>query len=88
MTIKPHLKKILLVDDDEIARSFLREILEHNGYTCEEAGNGAVALTMLHENDYGLVITDHEMPIMTGLELLEHIHTNLALNGIPTILLI
>ena len=87
MTIKPPLKEILLVDDDEMNRSFLREFLEHMGYICEETENGSVALALLREKKFDLVITNHQMPIMSGLELLEHLHTHDDLQEIPTILL-
>ena len=80
-------EKILIVDEDGKNRSFLHEFLEDMGYTCEEAENGADALKMLEGGDFRLVITDNQMPVMRGLELIENLHLRDSLKGIPTILL-
>ncbi len=41
------------------------------GYACHEAENGSEALKTLERKHFDLIITDHEMPVMTGLQLLE-----------------
>ncbi len=66
-------KRILVVDDEEIIRDSIGFILEKEGYTVQKAKNGAVALKMLDENLFDLVITDIEMPELRGTELLEKI---------------
>ena len=81
------MERILIVDDDRTNRSFMHEFLEDMGYTCEEAENGAEALDMLQEGDFRLVITDNQMPVMRGIELIERLHLHDSLKGIPTILL-
>ncbi len=61
--------RILLVDDDEPLRAFLRMMLELEGYRVTEAGHGAEALNLFTIGEFDLVITDFEMPVMKGNEL-------------------
>jgi len=68
-------EKILVVDDEDIIRESLSYILSKEGYVVDEAENGKVALDKILENYYDLVITDLEMPVMKGIELLQNIST-------------
>lgn len=65
--------KILVVDDEEIIRESLSFILKKEGYQVEEAENGKVAYNKIIENFFDIVITDIEMPIMRGTDLLEKV---------------
>ncbi|MFZ1517361.1 MAG: sigma-54 dependent transcriptional regulator [Ignavibacteriaceae bacterium] len=67
--------KILVVDDEEIIRDSLYYILEKEGYHVDKAENGKVAYDKIIANHFDLVITDIEMPVMKGTELLEKIKT-------------
>jgi len=67
--------KILVVDDEEIIRDSLSYVLEKEGYEVQKAENGKVAYDKMVENHFDLVITDIEMPVMKGTELLEKIKT-------------
>lgn len=64
---------ILLVDDEGIVRSTLREVLTKNGYTVEEAESGEAALAMVAKKHYPVILTDLKMPGISGLELLSSI---------------
>lgn len=66
-------KKILVVDDEEIIRDSIGFVLEKEGFFVRKAENGAVALKLLNENMFDLVITDIEMPEVRGPELMERI---------------
>jgi len=68
-------EKILVVDDEDIIRESLSYILSKEGYVVDEAENGKVALDKILDNYYDLVITDLEMPVMKGIELLENLST-------------
>lgn len=68
--VQPH---ILIVDDEEIARSNMQHVLLKDGYHCLSAVNGVAALEILNKNDIDLVITDLKMDQMDGIELLAHI---------------
>ena len=63
-------KTILVVDDDEMMRSFLSTILREEGYVVEEAGSGKQALENLHRSEFDLVVTDLRMPDLSGVEVI------------------
>ncbi len=66
--------RILVVDDEPIAREALRELLELRGYEVQGAGDGAEALELLDDRAPDIVISDLRMPNMNGFELLRRIH--------------
>lgn len=61
---------VLIVDDDELMRSFLSTILIEEGHHTEVAGNGKEGLAKLVAAEFDLVITDLRMPDMSGLDLM------------------
>jgi DNA-binding NtrC family response regulator len=65
--------RILVVDDEQLIRENLSYILKKEGYDVEEAENGKLAYEKLIESPFDIVITDIEMPLMKGTELLERI---------------
>ena len=67
------MKQILIVDDDATGRRVLRLRLEMRGYDCLEVEDGSAALKAIATHRFDLVITDHKMPVMTGLELLQNL---------------
>lgn len=78
--------RILVVDDDPFVAEMLAVILDADGYTVETAENGADALAKFSAApETGLVISDMNMPGMTGLELIGRIRA--AKPGFPAILL-
>lgn len=77
--------RILVVDDDPFVAEMLAVILDADGYMVETAENGEDALAKFAAADTGLVISDMNMPGMTGLELIGKIRAANA--GIPIILL-
>jgi two-component system response regulator PilR (NtrC family) len=64
------MSKILVVDDEASIREVLEPLLERNGYEVTCAANGALALNILKDNPFDLLITDMRMPEMNGIELL------------------
>ncbi len=63
--------KILIIDDEKSIRSTLKEILEYEKFTVEEAEDGELGLEMLKKNDFDVVLCDIKMPKMDGIEVLE-----------------
>jgi CheY-like chemotaxis protein len=69
-TIHSRSLDILLVDDEELVRMGLRDMLEGLGHRVTEAASGSAALQHLHAKpDIELLITDYMMPSMTGVAL-------------------
>ncbi len=66
-------KRILVVDDEEIVRYSLKNILSTNGFEVEDVGSAEEALHLLYEKSFHLVLTDLVLEGMGGLELLENI---------------
>ncbi|MBE9485870.1 MAG: sigma-54-dependent Fis family transcriptional regulator [Chloroflexi bacterium] len=73
MAVKNEAPKILIVDDESSLREMLAILLQREGYQVEQAANGAVALDMALETAYDLIISDIQMPKMTGIELLRQL---------------
>lgn len=65
--------KILIVEDDKASRFFLESLLESNEYDFRYAANGIEGLNIFEEYKPDIVLSDIQMPIMDGLELLEAI---------------
>jgi uncharacterized protein (UPF0264 family) len=62
-------ERILIVDDSEINRLILTNMLELNGYKVDAAGDGAEALQFISKNHYKFALIDLNMPVMSGLEM-------------------
>jgi len=58
---------VLVAEDDALIRMDLKEMLEEEGYTVLEAGDGAAAVELARENGPALCILDIKMPVMDGL---------------------
>ena len=68
------MKRILLVDDHQLARQALKLFLETQGYLVEEAENGAEGLAVIDQgHTFDLVISDNQMPVMTGMEFIQRL---------------
>ena len=63
-------KKILVVEDDQFFREAICDVLKKK-YDIQEAPNGKVAIELLTLREFDLVLSDIQMPMLTGLELLE-----------------
>jgi two-component system response regulator (stage 0 sporulation protein F) len=61
---------ILVIDDNEPVRGFLRAVLEAQGHTVTEAGQGRMAVQLLRQSSVDLVLTDIYMPDCDGLEVI------------------
>jgi CheY-like chemotaxis protein len=60
--------QILVIDDEPLVRSLLKQVLENGGHTVAEAVNGREGVRSFREGNFDLVITDHGMPVMNGLD--------------------
>lgn len=65
----PFMAAILLAEDDDSMRRFLKKALERAGHTVVDASQGDEALTELQLREFDLLLTDIVMPVMDGIEL-------------------
>jgi two-component system alkaline phosphatase synthesis response regulator PhoP len=73
MSTNETVQKILVVDDEPLIRQLNADILADAGFRVDTAGDGAAAWDALQICGYDLVITDNQMPKVSGVELIEKI---------------
>lgn len=79
--------KILVVDDMSTMRRIVKNIMKQLGFAnVEEAENGQDALDKLRAETFGFVISDWNMPVMTGIDLLRAIRADEKLKAIPVLM--
>lgn len=86
LKIDKDIPTILLVEDNETLRSFIKDLLQ-NDYNILEAENGKIALEKTLSYMPDLIISDIVMPVMQGTELCKKIKENIITNHIPVVLL-
>jgi len=65
--------KILIVDDDDDFRGLLSDVFTQAGYDVTAVNNPHLAITTFSEKEFDAVVTDHNMPEMTGEDLIKNI---------------
>ncbi len=79
--------KVLVVDDMSTMRRIIKNVLRQIGYTSvEEAADGKEALEKLKGGGFGLVVSDWNMPVMSGIELLRAIRADAELKALPVLM--
>jgi two-component system chemotaxis response regulator CheY len=79
--------KFLVVDDFSTMRRIVRNLLKELGYTnVDEAEDGVVALHKLKTEAFDFVVSDWNMPNMTGIDLLKAIRADAALKHLPVLM--
>jgi len=76
--------KILIVDDEELIRTVIREYAVIEGYQVDEASNGLEAVEKCKNNNYDLIIMDIMMPKLDGYQAVKEIHKS---KNIPILML-
>jgi two-component system chemotaxis response regulator CheY len=80
--------KFLVVDDFSTMRRIVRNLLKELGFTnVDEAEDGVIALQKLKSSEFDFVVTDWNMPNMTGIELLRAIRADADLKGLPVLMI-
>ena len=79
--------KFLIVDDFSTMRRIVRGLLKEIGYVnADEAEDGSVALNMLKNAKYDFVVSDINMPVMNGFELLSAVKADDSLKHLPVLM--
>ena len=82
------MKKVLLVDDNTSSREALRLVLESQNLECVEVSNGSEALEWLGTHQTDLIISDNQMPVLTGLDFIDRIQLHQKLKNEPPVILL
>jgi len=77
-------QRILVVEDDAAIRQLNAQVLVRSGYRVDAAEDGAAGWEALHAKNFNLLITDHDMPKLSGLELVKKVRS--ARMTLPVIL--
>ena len=80
-------KRILVAEDNIAMAGVIRFTLQHAGFDVTLAGNGQEAWELLEESGFDLIVTDQQMPYMTGIALCRKLRAVPELQEIPVILL-
>ncbi|MEI6697111.1 MAG: sigma-54 dependent transcriptional regulator [Bacteroidota bacterium] len=78
------MSRILIIDDERSIRSTLREILEYEKYSVDDAADGASAIELVKNMKYDIILCDIKMPQMDGIEVLEKL---LPLTDAPIVMI-
>lgn len=79
--------KILIVDDFSTMRRIIKNLLRDLGFTnTQEADDGVTALPMLRNGDFDFLVTDWNMPGMTGIDLLKQVRSDPKLVSLPVLM--
>ena len=79
--------KILVVDDFSTMRRIIKNLLKELGFTnIEEADDGQTALPLLKQGNFDFLVTDWNMPGMTGIDLLRAVRSDPGLASLPVLM--
>lgn len=73
---------ILVIDDEKSIRRSLKEILEFENHTVDEAEDGAIGYNLALKNNYDVILSDIKMPKLDGLELLKKLNESTVLSSV------
>jgi two-component system chemotaxis response regulator CheY len=79
---------VMIVDDSRAMRKFMRRVIDLSGFGATEyleAADGREALDLLRDRPAGLILTDINMPVMNGEQLVERLREDPELSRIPVI---
>ncbi|MEZ5840811.1 MAG: response regulator [Hyphomicrobiales bacterium] len=82
-----HPSRVLVVDDDPLLREIVVANLRRYAFDVSVAENGREALDFMAENAVDIVISDLDMPVMTGYELLSKLRKDVVLRYVPVVVI-
>jgi CheY-like chemotaxis protein len=83
--VAPHVKRLLVIEDDERERSSIVELLSHDDVQITAVGSGQEALAQLEQGLFDCAVLDLRLPDMSGFELLERIQASAKISGISIV---
>jgi type II secretory ATPase GspE/PulE/Tfp pilus assembly ATPase PilB-like protein/CheY-like chemotaxis protein len=79
--------RVLLVDDEDMLRRVMRDLLERDGYTVVEAADGVEALDQVDRHAPDIIVLDLNLPGLDGYGVLSHLRSRPATSTIPVVVL-
>ncbi len=83
--VAPHRKRLLVIEDNDVERESIVELLREEDIDIEATGTGAEALELLRTASFDCCVVDLRLPDMTGFELLDEIQNDAGLREIPVV---
>src|ERR1051325_7217855 len=83
--VTPHRKRLLVIEDNDIERNSIVELLRHDDIDVEAVGTGKDALDALRNDQFDCCVVDLRLPDMTGFELLERMQSDADLRSLPVV---
>jgi len=83
--ITPHVKRLLVVEDNEVESLSIRELLAHDDIEIVSVGTGEAALHALREEMFDCCVLDLRLPDVSGFTLLDHIKADPATTHVPIV---
>jgi HAMP domain-containing protein/signal transduction histidine kinase/DNA-binding response OmpR family regulator len=83
--VEPHMKRLLVVEDNDIERESIVELLKHDDIEIATASTGTEALEKLMDRSFDCCVVDLRLPDMSGFELLGQIQSDPSLRDIPIV---
>jgi len=83
--VTPHTKRLLVVEDNDIERSSIIELLGHDDIEITAVATGTEAITALVDRTFDCCVVDLRLPDMTGFELLEKLQAEPVLRDVPVV---
>jgi CheY-like chemotaxis protein len=83
--VSPHKKRLLVIEDNDIERQSIVDLLSHDDIEVAAAGTGMEALALLGDRPFDCSVVDLRLPDMSGFELLERMQSDAALRDLPVV---
>jgi CheY-like chemotaxis protein len=81
----PRVKQLLVVEDNEVERTTIEELLAHDDIQITSVGSGAAALELLKSQPFDCVVLDLRLPDLSGFDVLEQIRQQPSLHDLPIV---
>jgi HAMP domain-containing protein/signal transduction histidine kinase/DNA-binding response OmpR family regulator len=83
--VAPHRKRLLVIEDNDIERESIVELLAHDDIEVAAVGSGEEAMSILSTGEFDCCVVDLRLPDMTGFELLERMQMDARLRDVPVV---
>jgi CheY-like chemotaxis protein len=83
--VAPHRKRLLVIEDNDIERESIVELVAHDDLDVAAVGSGAEALNILSSGEFDCCVVDLRLPDMSGFELLERMQADTRLRNVPVV---